>query len=83
MEQEYITVSSKGQIVIPAKTRAALGIEAGTRVRFSVEGGRMILDAQSQSSTLRLIEQLRGCTGGGGTELLLEERRRERARENW
>jgi AbrB family looped-hinge helix DNA binding protein len=28
------TVSSKGQIVIPAEVRAAMGVEAGSRIEF-------------------------------------------------
>jgi AbrB family looped-hinge helix DNA binding protein len=82
-EQTYVTVSSKGQMVIPASIRDELGILPGTRIAVQVEGGRVILDPQSQSAKLRQIEQMRGYTSGGPsmTDALLEERRRERARE--
>ena len=40
----YTTVSSKGQMVIPAALREQLGIEAGTRIAMRVEGSRLILN---------------------------------------
>jgi antitoxin PrlF len=44
------TITSKGQITIPAIVRAALGVEAGDRVEFvQVEPGRFELVASTQS----------------------------------
>jgi AbrB family looped-hinge helix DNA binding protein len=76
-------VSSKGQMVIPANFRKALEIEQGSRVAVRLEGTRMIVEPDTLASKLRRIEEMRGCTAGhgSGTELLLEERRRERERE--
>lgn len=46
------TLTSKGQITIPAAVRAALGVEAGDRVEFiQVEPGRFELLAATQSVT--------------------------------
>jgi antitoxin PrlF len=46
------TVTSKGQITIPATVRAALGVEAGDRVEFvQVEPGHFELVAATQSVT--------------------------------
>lgn len=46
------TVTSKGQITIPAAVRAALGVEAGDRVEFvQVEPGHFELVAATQSVT--------------------------------
>ena len=46
------TVTSKGQITIPAIVRAALGVEAGDRVEFvQVEPGHFELVAATQSVT--------------------------------
>lgn len=46
------TMTSKGQITIPAIVRAALGIEAGDRVEFvQVEPGHFELVAATQSVT--------------------------------
>lgn len=83
MEQVFITVSSKGQMVIPASIREAMGIEPGTRVAVRQEGARVILEPETLVAKLRLIDQLCGITAGGpsGTDMLLEDRRRERALE--
>jgi len=44
------TITSKGQITIPAVVRAALGVEAGDRIEFvQVEPGRFELVASTQS----------------------------------
>lgn len=44
------TITSKGQITIPAAVRAALGVEAGDRIEFvQVEPGRFELVASTQS----------------------------------
>lgn len=84
MDVLYTTVSTKGQIVIPAPVREELKIEPGTRVAVRIEGGRVILDPETLAAKFRKIEQMRGCTAGrrpSGTEILLEDRRLERERE--
>jgi AbrB family looped-hinge helix DNA binding protein len=83
MEQIYATVSSKGQLVIPATIREELGIEAGTRVAVRLEGTRVILEPDSLAAKLRRIKEMRGCTAGfpSGSDMLLEDRRLERERE--
>ena len=83
METIYATVSTKGQLVIPASIREELGIEPGTRVAIRVDGGQVILDPQSIDAKLRRIKSMRGYTAGGasGTDILLEDRRIERERE--
>jgi AbrB family looped-hinge helix DNA binding protein len=82
-EKTYVTVSTKGQMVIPAAIREELGIEPGTRVAVRVEDGRLIVDPQSLAAKLRLIKKMHGYTAGGAsmTDALLEERRLERERE--
>lgn len=46
------TITSKGQITIPAIVRNTLGVEAGDRVEFiQVEPGRFELVAATQSVT--------------------------------
>jgi len=83
MAQTFTTVSTKGQLVIPARIREALGIEPGTRVAIRQEGGQVILMPETRAAKLRLIDELQGLTAGGPsmTDELLEDRRRERARE--
>jgi len=85
MEQIYITVSSKGQMVIPAAIREELGIEPGTRVAIRREGDELILRPMTPAATMRLIKQLRGMTAGGPslTDELLSERRAEDAKAGW
>ncbi len=83
MEHVYATVSSKGQLVIPASIREELGIEPGTRVAVRLEGTRVILEPDSLAAKLRRIKEMRGCTTGfpPGSDMLLEDRRLERERE--
>jgi AbrB family looped-hinge helix DNA binding protein len=83
VEDIITTVSSKGQLVIPAAIRQALGIAAGTRVAIRQEGSRVIIDPETHAAKLRKIDEMCGYTAGGtsGTELLLEDRRAERERE--
>jgi AbrB family looped-hinge helix DNA binding protein len=89
MEQIYATLSSKGQIVIPATFRESLGLESGTRFAIRREGDRLILEPQTLAAKLRLIDELQGLTAGGPsmTDSLLAERRREReielAKDGW
>jgi len=43
------TVTSKGQITIPARVRAALGLEAGSRVEFvEIEEGQYLMIAATR-----------------------------------
>ena len=37
------TVSSKGQVTLPAAIRAQMGIETGTRLRFELRGTELIV----------------------------------------
>jgi AbrB family looped-hinge helix DNA binding protein len=73
------TVSSKGQIVIPAAIRHELGIEPGTHLVMRVAEGRVVMVPEKKLTW----RDLRGITAGGrsGTDLLLEDRRLERERE--
>jgi AbrB family looped-hinge helix DNA binding protein len=70
-------------MVLPAKIRQELGIEAGTRISVSIENGRVILDPETLAAKLRKIDEMQGCTAGlpSGTDMLLEDRRIERERE--
>lgn len=83
MEQVFTTVSSKGQMVIPAKFRESMEIERGTRIAIHQEGSRLILEPKTFATRLRLIDELCGLTAGGPSmcDMLLEERRQDRARE--
>ena len=60
MEQIYITVSTKGQLVIPAAIREELGIEPGTRVAVRREGPEFILKPETLAAKLAMIKKMRG-----------------------
>ena len=76
MKTETSVVTTKGQLVIPARLRRRFGIKKGTMVTFMEDGGRIIL----QPVTREFIRGLRGSLKVGPSALaaLLEERQRER-----
>ena len=85
MEEAFTTVSSKGQLVIPAQIREALGIKAGTRVGIRQQGAELILRPATQVTAQRLIEELCGMTAGGYSmaDDLIAERRAEDEKAGW
>ena len=73
------TISSKGQMVLPAPVRKRLGLRKGMRVNisFAEDGGdRLIV----QPVTPLRIEELRGSVecAGAALDYLHEERKRDR-----
>ncbi len=76
-------VGIKGQVVIPKAIREEIGIEPGDEVVFEADGPevRIRRAADEPQARAREIKALRGIwadTAGGGTDELLEERRKER-----
>lgn len=66
------TVTSKGQITIPADVRQALQVEAGDRVKFlEVEPGRFEVVAATRSVT-----ELKGMFGKAGKTVSIDEMNR-------
>ena len=76
MKTEVSTVTTKGQLVIPAKLRRKYAIRKGTQVAFVEEENRLIL----QPLTPEFIRSLRGSLKGesSASKILLEERKRDR-----
>ena len=76
MKPHTSTVTSKGQLVIPAKLRRKHGIRKGTRVAFVEEGTRLVL----QPVTREFVRSLRGSLKGkpSALDFLLQQRKRER-----
>lgn len=71
----HVTVSNKGQLVIPAELRQELGITKGTRLAVSQEQGRLIL----QPITEQFIRGLRGkFKGSKALSYLMSERKKDR-----
>ena len=53
-------VMSKGQVTIPKKVRAALGIDTGDRVTFIVDGGNVRVVNSAIYALQRFQEQRKG-----------------------
>ena len=77
MNPLFVTVSSKGQLVIPAEMRATLGILPGTRVSITLEDKRIILQPVSD----QLVDETMGMLAGGPS--LADELQRERRSDKW
>jgi len=76
MKTETSVVTTKGQLVIPARLRRRFGIRQGTVVSFAEDRGRIVV----QPITREYIQSLRGSLKGKPSALdyLLRERKRER-----
>lgn len=77
MDGLITTVSTKGQLVIPARMRDALGIEPGDRVALTLEDGVILLRPVSE----RLVEETRGMFASGRS--MADELQEERRAEKW
>jgi AbrB family looped-hinge helix DNA binding protein len=78
MNHNQSTVSSKGQLIIPARLRKKYSIRKGTKVAFVEDGHRLIL----QPITNDFIQRIRGSLKGGPSlmAILRKERKRDRYR---
>jgi AbrB family looped-hinge helix DNA binding protein len=70
--------SVKGQIVIPAKLRKKYGIKNGTKIIVTDLGDVITLKPVTEQYLKNLQGSLRGK---GGLGVLLDERRRDKAKE--
>jgi AbrB family looped-hinge helix DNA binding protein len=77
MDTAYVT--TKGQLVVPARLRRKYGIKAGTRIRFVDREREIVL----QPLTREYIRSVCGLLADAGpaTPELLKERKRDRQRE--
>lgn len=66
-----VTVSKKGQVVIPASVRARLGISAGMRLKVVEEHGSIRLLIEPQRKTVSAMECI-GVAGYLGPRLELD-----------
>jgi AbrB family looped-hinge helix DNA binding protein len=66
-------ISSKGQLVIPAKLREELGFKPGVRVFFKKQGKSLVIESGAYEAVLAL----RGKYAGIGLEESFTEYRRE------
>lgn len=66
-----LTLSSKGQLVIPARMRQLLGLRTGDRLALSLEPDGLHLVPQSVGKTAS-AHALIGCAGYQGEAIALE-----------
>jgi len=74
--KQMATISTKGQLVIPAEMRASLGISAGSRVIITLDGDKLVL----KPVTERLVDETMGMFAGGPS--MADELQRERRAED-
>jgi AbrB family looped-hinge helix DNA binding protein len=78
LETSYVT--SKGQMVIPARLRRRYGIKTGTKIRFVERDHEILFQPVTREFIRSLCGVLRSDTSV--TEELLQERGRDRQRED-
>jgi AbrB family looped-hinge helix DNA binding protein len=77
MATYHTTISSKGQVVVPAELREQLGLKKGSRATWTEEGGRLIL-----TPIERLLDEIQGfLKPRPGEPSMFEEHFKERERE--
>lgn len=59
-----VTLSSKGQIVLPREIRQALGLRKGDRLQVTQEGGRIVLTPYIETSSKGAWRRWRGRLAG-------------------
>ena len=80
-ESSYAT--SKGQFVIPARLRRKFGIKPGTRLNFTEENGRIILQPVTRDFIDSFCGVFKSKPGEkSAVQELLADRAKERARED-
>jgi len=76
---ETAQVTSKGQLVVPARLRRKYGIKAGTKIRFMERDNEIVLQPLTRDYIRSVCGVLKGRTSS--TQELLRERAREKRRE--
>lgn len=77
MEQSYVT--SKGQLVVPARLRRKYGIKPGTKICFVERDHEIIFQPVTKEYIRSVCGMLKSDTSM--TKALLEERARDKERE--
>lgn len=73
-------MSPRGQLVIPAKIRKRMGLKGRTQISLIEEDDQLVLRPCTPESIAKMAGML--GTGGRATKMLLEERARDRERED-
>lgn len=77
MDSQITTMSTKGQLVIPAEMRALLGLQPGDRIALTLEDSRIILQPVND----KFVDQLRGMFSGKPS--MADELQQERRQDKW
>jgi AbrB family looped-hinge helix DNA binding protein len=67
-----LTLSSKGQLVIPARLRQLLGLNPGDRLELSLEADGLLLKPHGLASST-IAWELIGCAGYQGPPISLDQ----------
>ena len=73
--KKSFTVTDKGQVTIPGPIRKALGIEPGTRLRFEMEGNKLVVMKEAVEDPVRVVF---GTAGKLKTERIIARLRPDR-----
>ena len=73
--KKFFTVTDKGQVTIPGPIRKALGIEPGTRLRFEMEGNKLVVMKEAVEDPVRVVF---GTAGKLKTERIIARLRPDR-----
>jgi AbrB family looped-hinge helix DNA binding protein len=80
-----VTLSSKGQLVIPKEIRRALALKPGTKFEVTLDNQQIVFApvvADLEKNNFAILDALYGCLAeGNALDLLERERRQERARD--
>lgn len=68
-----VSVSSKGQVVIPAEVRQRLGIKTGSRLELTEVGGEVRLKPLQRPGKTATVEEGIGLAGYKGPTISIEE----------
>jgi len=79
MIRQITSVSTKGQFVIPAEMRTALGIKPGTRIAVTQDGLRIVLEPVSDE----LVDKTRGMFAGKASLSAQLRRARRSDKDRW
>lgn len=77
---DTFAVTVKGQIVIPARIRRKMGIKRGTKICFIDKGDEVVLKPLTREYFKKMAGFMK--TEGRLTKALLEERAKDRERED-
>ncbi len=69
MIMKIATLTTKGQVTIPAEIRALLGVDAGDRISFETQGDHVVLRALGQVS----VKSVRGMFGKSAVVATIED----------